>query len=104
MRRLAACLFLLSAIVISAAAPARAEDYPTRTIKVLTTSSAGQHYGRRLHELPKAPSDSTAWFRLTKCCPLRPRPISECFCGTMPNGLKRAFRLKSLSSKRWGFP
>ncbi|HEV2629426.1 MAG TPA: tripartite tricarboxylate transporter substrate binding protein [Pseudolabrys sp.] len=41
MRRLAACLFLLSAIVISAAAPARAEDYPTRTIKVLTTSSAG---------------------------------------------------------------
>ncbi len=41
MRRLAACLFLLSAIVVSAAAPARAEDYPTRTIKVLTTSSAG---------------------------------------------------------------
>jgi tripartite-type tricarboxylate transporter receptor subunit TctC len=41
MRRLAACLFLLSAIVVSAATPARAEDYPTRTIKVLTTSSAG---------------------------------------------------------------
>jgi len=41
MRRLAACLFLLSTIVVSAAAPARAEDYPTRTIKVLTTSSAG---------------------------------------------------------------
>jgi tripartite-type tricarboxylate transporter receptor subunit TctC len=41
MRRLLACLFLLSTIVISAAAPARAEDYPTRTIKVLTTSSAG---------------------------------------------------------------
>ena len=41
MRCLAACLFLLSTIVVSAAAPARAEDYPTRTIKVLTTSSAG---------------------------------------------------------------
>jgi len=41
MRRIAACLFLLSAIVVSAAVPASAEDYPTRTIKVLTTSSAG---------------------------------------------------------------
>jgi tripartite-type tricarboxylate transporter receptor subunit TctC len=41
MRRLAACLILLSAILLGAAAPAGAEDYPTRTIKVLTTSSAG---------------------------------------------------------------
>ena len=41
MRRFAACLLLLSTIVVSAGAPARAEDYPSRTIKVLTTSSAG---------------------------------------------------------------
>ncbi|MGN6570680.1 MAG: Bug family tripartite tricarboxylate transporter substrate binding protein [Pseudolabrys sp.] len=40
MQRLIACLSLLATIVL-AAPPARAEDYPSRTIKVLTTSSAG---------------------------------------------------------------
>jgi tripartite-type tricarboxylate transporter receptor subunit TctC len=40
MPRLIACLSLLAAMLL-AAAPARAEDYPSRTVKIMTTSSAG---------------------------------------------------------------
>jgi len=40
MQRLIACLSLFVTVVL-AAQPARAEDYPSRTIKIMTTSSAG---------------------------------------------------------------
>lgn len=41
MLRRSVILSLLAAIALAALAPAHAEDYPTRTIKILTTSSAG---------------------------------------------------------------